>query len=183
MGMCEESWWATADLQRVECAAPAGYCRTCRAHLGWWGWDTIALRISGKLRMVSRAGHVCAFNLGGGAHSSAEPASLGARLKRAGEGIGRASSNGFWHTLPPATADPNSIPELVTYGCDTFDSCYPTRAGRHGTMLTPDGPLRVVSGGWCVRSGHTVCTAPVHCTFRRRAALRTHPVRAFFQAR
>lgn len=108
--------------------------------------------------MVSRAGHVCAFNLGGGAHSSAEPASLGARLKRAGEGNGRASSNGFWHTLPPATADPNSIPELVTYGCDTFDSCYPTRAGRHGTMLTPDGPLRVVSGGWCVRSGHAVCT-------------------------
>ncbi|GAB4820870.1 hypothetical protein N2152v2_007916 [Parachlorella kessleri] len=43
-------------------------------------------------------------------------------------------------------ADPKSIPQLVTYGCDTFDSCYPTRAGRHGTMLTPDGPLRVVSG-------------------------------------
>lgn len=43
-------------------------------------------------------------------------------------------------------ADPNSIPQLVTYGCDTFDSCYPTRVGRHGTMLTKDGPLRVVSG-------------------------------------
>lgn len=36
-------------------------------------------------------------------------------------------------------------PQLVTYGCDTFDSCYPTRVGRHGTMLTKDGPLRVVS--------------------------------------
>lgn len=35
--------------------------------------------------------------------------------------------------------------QLVTYGCDTFDSCYPTRVGRHGTMLTKDGPLRVVS--------------------------------------
>lgn len=35
--------------------------------------------------------------------------------------------------------------QLVTYGCDTFDSCYPTRVGRHGTMLTRDGPLRVVS--------------------------------------
>lgn len=33
----------------------------------------------------------------------------------------------------------------MTYGCDTFDSCYPTRVGRHGTMLTKDGPLRVVS--------------------------------------
>lgn len=43
-------------------------------------------------------------------------------------------------------ADPLSIPELVTYGCDTFDSCYPTRAGRHGTMLTPEGPIRVASG-------------------------------------
>ncbi len=36
--------------------------------------------------------------------------------------------------------------QLVTYGCDTFDSCYPTRVGRHGTMLTKEGPLRVVSG-------------------------------------
>jgi queuine tRNA-ribosyltransferase len=35
--------------------------------------------------------------------------------------------------------------QLVTHGCDTFDSCYPTRVGRHGTMLTDDGPLRVVS--------------------------------------
>lgn len=35
--------------------------------------------------------------------------------------------------------------QLATYGCDTFDSCYPTRVGRHGTMLTADGPLRVVS--------------------------------------
>ncbi|KAL4457488.1 hypothetical protein ABPG75_012353 [Micractinium tetrahymenae] len=43
-------------------------------------------------------------------------------------------------------ADPASIPQLVAYGCDTFDSCYPTRVGRHGTMLTKDGPLRVVSG-------------------------------------
>lgn len=43
-------------------------------------------------------------------------------------------------------ADPNSIPTLVTYGCDTFDSCFPTRAGRHGQMLTKDGPLRLASG-------------------------------------
>jgi len=36
--------------------------------------------------------------------------------------------------------------QLVEFGCDTFDSCYPTRVGRHGTMLTNKGPLRVVSG-------------------------------------
>ena len=43
-------------------------------------------------------------------------------------------------------ADPTSLPRLVTYGADTFDSCYPTRVGRHGTLLTREGPLRVVSG-------------------------------------
>lgn len=42
-------------------------------------------------------------------------------------------------------ADTESIPKLVTYGADTFDSCYPTRVGRHGSMLTANGPLRVVS--------------------------------------
>ena len=49
-------------------------------------------------------------------------------------------------------ADPASVPQLVAYGCDTFDSCYPTRVGRHGTMLTKEGPLRVVrwgGGGGC----------------------------------
>ena len=44
-------------------------------------------------------------------------------------------------------ADPASVPQLVAYGCDTFDSCYPTRVGRHGTMLTKEGPLRVVRWG------------------------------------
>ncbi len=43
-------------------------------------------------------------------------------------------------------ADPATLPQLVPFGCDTFDSCYPTRAGRHGTMLTPMGNVRVVSG-------------------------------------
>lgn len=54
--------------------------------------------------------------------------------------------------LPPAKpthvlgiADPESVPLLAALGCDTFDSCHATRAGRHGTMLTADGPLRVVS--------------------------------------
>ncbi|KDD75152.1 queuine tRNA-ribosyltransferase, partial [Helicosporidium sp. ATCC 50920] len=43
-------------------------------------------------------------------------------------------------------ADPKSLPRLAPLGYDTFDSCYPTRAGRHGTMLTAQGALRVVSG-------------------------------------
>ena len=43
-------------------------------------------------------------------------------------------------------ADPASLPQLVTYGADTFDSCYTTRVGRHGTLLTREGPLRVISG-------------------------------------
>ncbi|RMZ52483.1 hypothetical protein APUTEX25_003626 [Auxenochlorella protothecoides] len=43
-------------------------------------------------------------------------------------------------------ADPATLPQLVPFGCDTFDSCYPTRAGRHGTMLTPMGNVRVISG-------------------------------------
>lgn len=43
-------------------------------------------------------------------------------------------------------ADPDSAAPLAQLGCDTFDSCYATRAGRHGTLLTDDGPLRVASG-------------------------------------
>lgn len=43
-------------------------------------------------------------------------------------------------------ADDKSLPQLVPFGADTFDSCYPTRAGRHGTMLTANGPLRVGAG-------------------------------------
>lgn len=42
-------------------------------------------------------------------------------------------------------ADGASIPRLVPLGCDTFDSCYATRAGRHGAMLAPGGSVRVVS--------------------------------------
>lgn len=44
-------------------------------------------------------------------------------------------------------ADPATLPRLVPLGCDTFDSCYATRAGRHGTMLTPNGNVRVVRIG------------------------------------
>lgn len=54
--------------------------------------------------------------------------------------------------VPPTCTSPPCPPwpraQLVTYGADTFDSCYPTRVGRHGTMLTDAGPLRVVRRGW-----------------------------------
>jgi len=33
-------------------------------------------------------------------------------------------------------ADVESIEQAVRFGVDTFDSCFPTRMGRHGTMLT-----------------------------------------------
>jgi predicted RNA-binding protein len=65
-------------------------------------------------------------------------------------------------------ADTESIPKLVAYGADTFDSCYPTRVGRHGSMLTANGPLRVVSQpsvsithtvgiGWSLHWGEPAC--------------------------
>ena len=36
-------------------------------------------------------------------------------------------------------ADAESAKRAVVQGVDTFDSCFPTRAGRHGTLLMPDG--------------------------------------------
>lgn len=48
-------------------------------------------------------------------------------------------------------ADPQNIPSLVPYGCDTFDSCYATKIARHGSMMwhDPDGTprsIRIQSG-------------------------------------
>lgn len=43
-------------------------------------------------------------------------------------------------------ADEESIRNGATMGIDTFDSCYPTRLGRHGTLLTRKGPIRIKSG-------------------------------------
>jgi len=39
--------------------------------------------------------------------------------------------------------DMDSILASVPLGIDTFDSCYPTRAGRHGTLFTSKGIVRV----------------------------------------
>lgn len=43
-------------------------------------------------------------------------------------------------------ADEESIRNAVALGIDTMDSCYPTRLGRHGTLLTSDGYLRIKRG-------------------------------------
>ena len=40
-------------------------------------------------------------------------------------------------------ADDESIAAVVPLGVDTLDSCNPTRVGRHGTLLTRDGPIRI----------------------------------------
>ena len=40
-------------------------------------------------------------------------------------------------------ADERGVPPSVALGIDTFDSCYPTRLGRHGTLLTPRGRLKI----------------------------------------
>ena len=39
-----------------------------------------------------------------------------------------------------------SIQRCVTHGVDTFDSCFPTRVARHGTLLTRAGRLHIDSG-------------------------------------
>ena len=55
-------------------------------------------------------------------------------------------------------ADEPSIWAGAALGVDTFDSCFPTRIARHGTLLTQDGPVYIrkggevggwVGGGWC----------------------------------
>jgi queuine tRNA-ribosyltransferase len=40
-------------------------------------------------------------------------------------------------------ADLPSITQIVPLGVDTFDSCYPTRAARHGVVFTKKGPLKL----------------------------------------
>ncbi len=39
--------------------------------------------------------------------------------------------------------DPTSLEELVPLGIDTFDSSYPTRAARHGLLLTSTGGIKI----------------------------------------
>lgn len=50
-------------------------------------------------------------------------------------------------------ADEESIRNAVPLGIDTMDSCYPTRLGRHGTLLTSDGPIRIKRGAHATSYG------------------------------
>ncbi|KAI0557142.1 queuine tRNA ribosyltransferase [Gracilaria domingensis] len=46
-------------------------------------------------------------------------------------------------------ADVDSIQGAVPFGVDTFDSCFPTRLGRHGTLLTKRfGRVQIRQGKW-----------------------------------
>ena len=43
-------------------------------------------------------------------------------------------------------ADLESLEACVPLGIDTFDSSYPTKAARHGTLLTPSGGMKISRG-------------------------------------
>ena len=44
-------------------------------------------------------------------------------------------------------ADEESVRNAIVRGIDTFDSAYPTRIGRHGTLMTrQEGLIRLKSG-------------------------------------
>jgi queuine tRNA-ribosyltransferase len=49
-------------------------------------------------------------------------------------------------------ADEPSIWKGAGLGVDTFDSCFPTRIARHGTILTPQGHLYIRKGELVSRS-------------------------------
>ena len=44
-------------------------------------------------------------------------------------------------------ADLPSIEACIPHGVDTFDSAYPTKAARHGLLLTKRGRVRIAAGG------------------------------------
>ncbi|NDE62907.1 MAG: tRNA guanosine(34) transglycosylase Tgt [Chlamydiae bacterium] len=45
-------------------------------------------------------------------------------------------------------ADLPSLHSSIPLGIDSFDSSYPTKAARHGTLLTDNGTLRIISGAY-----------------------------------
>lgn len=50
-------------------------------------------------------------------------------------------------------ADEPSIAGAVKNGIDTMDSCYPTRLGRHGTLLSREGKIHIKSGKYSRQYG------------------------------
>jgi len=64
-------------------------------------------------------------------------------------------------------ADEESIRNAVKQGIDTLDSCYPTKLGRHGTLMTSDGFIRIKQGKHKKSFGEKIdqdceCTACKH---------------------
>lgn len=45
-------------------------------------------------------------------------------------------------------ADLESLAACVPLGIDTFDSSYPTKAARHGTLLSPQGNIKITRGAY-----------------------------------
>jgi queuine tRNA-ribosyltransferase len=58
-----------------------------------------------------------------------------------------------------------SIDRSIPLGIDTFDSSYPTRAARHGILLTAEGPLNITKAQYSANFGpiEKDCTCPT-CT-------------------
>ena len=59
--------------------------------------------------------------------------------------------------------DEPSVRNAVAMGLDTLDSCYPTRLGRHGTLLTLQGLLRIKRGANARSFGMKICEG-CNCT-------------------
>lgn len=53
-----------------------------------------------------------------------------------------------------------SIENCIPLGIDTFDSSYPTKAARHGVLLTFDGPIKIEQHKWH-NHHHPISDAPV----------------------
>ncbi len=62
-----------------------------------------------------------------------------------------------------------SIHRIVPLGIDTFDSSYPTRAARHGILLTENGPLNITKALYArdLSPIEEHCTCPTCTTFSK----------------
>ncbi len=68
---------------------------------------------------------------------------------------------------------PDAVIEAVRRGIDMFDSVYPTRMGRHGTVMTADGPMNIRNAAHARGAGplDPSCDCPT-CTGFSRAYIR-----------
>ena len=64
-------------------------------------------------------------------------------------------------------ADERSILAAVPLGIDTFDSCFPTRLARHGTLLTRNGKLHVSNAACATSFGKPICEKCACSTCRK----------------